>query len=115
MIDGFSEETSPLSDYEKDTLLPLMIKGLSPRYGVENAITNSEMVAGLKKMECRSVTPARIRKLINHIRLNKLVTNLISSSKGYYRSFDYEEIKAYQTSLMQRASAITEVAKSFEV
>jgi len=114
MINGFSEETEPLNEFEKETLLPLLIKGLSARLGSENAVTNKEMIDGLAKMN-HKVTAARIRKIINYIRIKKLIVNLVSNSKGYYRTNDLEEVKKYRESLMQRASAIAEVAKSFDV
>ena len=112
MINGFEKETAELNDYEKDTLLPLMVAGLTPRIGVERAITNLQMREGLKSLDY-NISDARIRKLINHIRVNRLVVNLISSSKGYYRTNDLEEVNNYVESLMQRASSIEEVAKSF--
>ena len=112
MINGFIDETEELSDYEKDTLLPLMVRGLKPRLGSDKAITNKEMREGLSKLD-HKVSDARIRKLINYIRIHRLVVNLVSSSKGYYRTNDPAEIRHYVESLMQRASSIEEVAKSF--
>jgi len=112
MINGFEEETEELNDYEKDTLLPLMVKGLTPRFGSDKAITNKQMREGLKKLD-HIVSDARVRKLINYIRMHQLVVNLISSSRGYYRTNSMEELENYIESLMQRASSIEEVAKSF--
>ena len=114
MIEGFEDETAYLSDYEKDTLLPVIVRGLNWRMGIECVITNAEMVKALKKYGFKT-TGARIRKIINYIRVKKLVINLISSSKGYYRTNDPEEVRKYVHSLMQRASAIEKVAKSFEL
>lgn len=114
MINGFVEETEELNDYEKDTLLPLMVKGLTPRIGSDKAITNKQMREGLKKLD-HSVSDARVRKLINYIRMHRLVVNLVSSSRGYYRTNDLDELNNYVESLMQRASSIEEVAKSFRL
>ena len=114
MINGFVDETEELNDYEKDTLLPLLVRGLNPRIGSHRAITNKGMREGLKKLD-HTVSDARIRKLINYIRIHRLVVNLVSSSKGYYRTTDPDELKDYVESLMQRASSIEEVAKSFTI
>ena len=47
MIEGFETETAELTDYEKDTLLPLLVKGLNSKIGVENAITNGQIVKSM--------------------------------------------------------------------
>jgi len=114
MIEGFETETAELTDYEKDTLLPLLVKGLNSKIGVENAITNGQIVRSMTEKGYK-ITSVRVRKIINYIRIKHLVYNLLSSSKGYYRSNDPEEIKKYVKSLMQRSTAIEEVAKSFIV
>ena len=114
MIEGFETETAELTDYEKDTLLPLLVKGLNSKIGVENAITNCQIVKSMTEKGYK-ISSVRVRKIINYIRIKHLVYNLVSSSKGYYRSTDPEEIRKYVKSLMQRATAIEEVAKSFIV
>ena len=40
MIYGFKKETEPLNDYERDILLPAIVKGLQTKIGKHNAITN---------------------------------------------------------------------------
>ena len=114
MIEGFQEQTEPLNEYEKTQLLPIMVSALKTKIGVEKAVTNKQMVEGLTQAGNPGVTPARIRKLINHIRINRLVHNLVSSSKGYYIATSKHEVETYVRSLMQRASAIEAVAKSYD-
>lgn len=111
MIEGFPIETAPLTDYEKGLVNP-MVKGFSTKIGEKNAITNREIqekmkVAGFK------VNPARIRKLINHIRMHGLVKNLVATSKGYYIEVSPAKIKQYKKSLEERAGAILALSKTF--
>ena len=116
MIPGFENQTAPLNDYEKNTLMPVIIKGLQKRIGKSNAITNAEMCRKLNNHfylnspTYKKITGARIRKIINHIRLYDKVSCLVSSSKGYYVSKDLDELNIYIESLSKRAKAIFSVA-----
>lgn len=40
MIKGFNSETAPLTEYEENVLLPLVLRGLKTKIGKENAVTN---------------------------------------------------------------------------
>jgi len=111
MIHGFSEYTHELTPYEKDTLLPVFIRGLEKKQGAAMAVTNKEMVAALKAKGYK-VSDARVRKIINHIRTHSLIPGLVASSKGYYISSDPVEIMKYVDSLKQRANEINRVKDS---
>jgi len=111
MIPGFEDHTAPLNDYEKNILMPAMIRGLQRRIGKSNAITNAEMCRKLKS-NYKDVNGARIRKIINHIRLYDKVSCLVSSSKGYYVTNNVEDINRYIESLEKRAKAIFSVASA---
>ncbi len=104
MIQGFELETAPLNKYEKETLLPRMIEGLSRCIGEENRRTNSKIQARLK-FEGYSVNSARIRKLINHIRIHGLVERLAASSKGYWVEYDDTKLENYIQSRKERVKA----------
>ncbi len=112
MINGFEEETKPLTE-EEEKLVPLFVDGLKTKIGKENAITNAEIKRRLGDKGIEVGDPARIRKIINHIRLNKLVKNVIASSVGYWVENDPEKIEAYKTSLLQRATAILAIYKTY--
>ncbi len=118
MIPGFEDQTAPLNDYEKNTLMPAMIRGLQKRIGKENAITNAEMCKRLNghfylnSSSYEKITGARIRKIINHIRLYDKVSCLVSSSKGYYVTNNVDDINRYIESLEKRAKAIFSVASA---
>lgn len=57
----------------------------------------------------------RIRKIINYIRVKKLLKNVIATSKGYYVSYNEKEIERYVKSLTERINAITQIKNSFSV
>lgn len=112
MLKGFDEETAPLSEYEKNELLPLLIRGLSARVGAEHIITNAKMIEGLRKNMNIKISQSRIRKLINHIRINGLIPCLIASNRGYYIATTSAEIEEYENSLIGRIEAEQAVLKA---
>lgn len=107
-IKGF-EQTDPLNEYELNTLLPVMIKGLKKRVGVSNAITSKEISSRCKAWGY-DLKGARIRKLINHIRRNDLIMYLVASSKGYYIETNEKKLIEYIEGLEQRADAIKHIS-----
>ena len=48
MIQGFNTETKPLSEYEQDTLCPVIARGLSSKVGKAKAITNKQICQTIK-------------------------------------------------------------------
>ena len=84
MIQGFEEQTEPLTEYEENKLLPPIVRGLMTKVGKEKAVTNSDIVNGLRNNLHLSLTGARVRKIINHIRTHDIVPCLIATSNGYY-------------------------------
>lgn len=108
MLTLFKKETSPLTSYEKDVLLPIMTKCLSRRIGKEVAITNDEICERMEKKGYK-VGSARIRKIINHIRIHNLVPCLMATSSGYYVTTNKAEIEEYIETLRGRIDAIEAV------
>lgn len=113
MIKGFERQTYPLTDYEREVLLPRMISGLRKAIGKERAISNAKIVKILAK-EGLEVTDIRVRKIINHIRVNGLIRLLVANSKGYYIATKREEVIDYIDSLRGRESAIRDARVSLE-
>lgn len=111
MIDGFKKETAPLTQYEEGVLLPLIIRGLRTKVGNENAITSTDIILRLKEWG-EKINGPRLRKVINHIRLNNLVPRLCASSDGYWIEGDDVRLRKYIESLVYRAGAIRAVADS---
>ena len=110
MINGFNDQTKELNEYERNTLLPIIISGLQRKVGIENAITSKEIESKLR-LKGHEVRGARLRKIINFIRINGLIDCLMASSKGYWIEDDKDIILKYINSLEQRAESIRYVAE----
>lgn len=110
MIKGFSEQTEQLNEYEQDTLLPIIIRGLRARIGKESAVINRYIVSQLKPTY--NVSEARVRKIINHIRTADLIPGLIATSDGYFIAETEQELRDYEESLLGRELAIRQVRES---
>lgn len=113
MIPTFEEHTSPLTDYELNTLLPLMIQGFKKKIGVENCVTNPEICKALKEKGYKISEP-RVRKLVFYIRHNNLVPKLIASSKGYWIATNKEEIEMWLSSVNAKIDALEETKRYAE-
>jgi hypothetical protein len=113
MINGFTEETKPLTDYELDVLLPILIQGLMNKKGKDKAVKNCWICRCLKGQGYK-IDEARVRKLINHIRVHGMVIGLIATNAGYYIAENAEEIDDYILSLNGREQAIKAVRISLE-
>ncbi len=110
MIKGFKEQTEPLTDYEQNTLLPVIMRGLRHWIGKESAVINRYIVSQLQPTY--NITEARVRKIINHIRTNDLIPGLIATSDGYFIAETEQELRDYEESLLGRELAIREVRES---
>jgi len=108
MLKGFDNETSPLSEYEKNTLLPLFLKSLPSKKGSRNSITSVEIIRRLRNDGYRIEGP-RVRKIINYIRTNRLIKGIVATSDGYYIAEKKEEMDDYIDSLKGRLDAIRAV------
>ena len=113
MLNGFKLQTEPLTDYERDTLLPVIVRGLSNKFGKARAITNTAIVKAMKGAGY-ILTEARLRKIINHIRINGMVRWLVATSNGYYIATSVDEMRQYIESLRGREQAIAAVRKAME-
>lgn len=113
MIEKDNMYMAPLSEYEENTLLPIMVECLKSKKGIDKATTNSFMCTRLKAHGYK-VSSARIRKLINRIRTEHLIDCLIASSNGYYISDSIPEMVSYIESLQGREDAIRQVREALE-
>ncbi len=113
MIIGFENETGSLTEYEQETLLPIMVKCLQRKIGRDNAITNRMMCSKMREYGY-DLNETRTRKIINHIRTNNLISCLMASNNGYYVANDPKEIKDYIRSLKGRVEAILAVIEALQ-
>lgn len=113
MLNGFEKETAPLTDYERDVLLPVLVRGLSAKYGPGAAVKNATICEKLRA-KGYEISEARVRKIVNHIRVTSAVPCLMATSRGYYISLDPEELQGYISSLFGREQAIRQVREALE-
>lgn len=113
MIQGFDKQTEPLNDYEQNILLPVIVRGLETKIGQGKAITNAAITKAMRRAKYQ-LDEARVRKIINHIRINGMIKCLIATSKGYYIATSREEMENYIESLRGREDAIRVVRESME-
>lgn len=104
MIQGFEHRTAPLTDDEKKLLQPI-IKGLHNRQRKDHAITGALICKRINHLYNSKLTTPRLRKIINFIRSAGILP-VMANSKGYYVSYDQEDIKEQIYSLEQRKQAI---------
>lgn len=113
MLNGFDSQTEPLTDYERNILLPVIVMGLMKRVGAKRAVRNKEIVSAMRHADY-DINDARLRKIINHIRRFGYVKYLIATSKGYYVAASPDELSEYIDSLKGREQAISAVRASME-
>lgn len=106
MITGFEEYTKDLTEYERDVLLPVLIKGLEKKIEVQNAIISKVAIAQLKAKGYK-ISGARWRKLMHVIRVSGMVKRVVATSNGYYITNELNELAKYNTSLTERIAHIT--------
>lgn len=111
-IEGFENITYELTEKEK-ALVPSFVNSIKTKIGKQNIFT-STYVINKYKASGKSMSGARFRKIINYIRINGLIENLISTSKGYYIATTQEEKLKYIKSLDQRINQITVVRDQME-
>lgn len=108
MIPTFEKQTVELNEFEK-SLIPKFVNGFQNKIGPGKAITNREI---LKRFNNAAINDARVRKIVQYIRLNQGVNNwfgdkiLIANSKGYFITNHAPTIESWIESLQSRINAI---------
>lgn len=113
MVRGFETYTEPLNQREREIVAPLLARQLEWRKGKALAVTNNELRAMMRDKGYH-ISDAKIRALINNIRINGLVERLVASSLGYYIAEDANELADYCDSLREREAAIRAVRQALE-
>lgn len=116
MIQNFEEITQTLTPEERK-LIPLIIQGME-KYTKKNPIKEPQIIKSLNERLSslglsKKVTGARLRKLVNFIRRHGLAP-IISTSRGYYTSWDKQEILNQINSLNDRAEGILVAANGLK-
>lgn len=104
--------TAPLSGKELEAR-PIVMQLLQ---NAKTKLTNADIARHIRQEKSDlNLSSARIRKIMNHIRVNKLVKNILADSQGYYVSNDIKEVRKYVASLDDRIHAITTLKESFDL
>jgi uncharacterized Fe-S center protein len=116
MVTNFEDITAKLSQEERK-LIPVLIRGFQ-RKTKSRAVKSNDILLALNKNLAeyglkQKITGPRLRKLCNIIR-TKGILPLIATSKGYYVSYDRNEVLNEIHSLRDRAFAILNSAKGLE-
>jgi hypothetical protein len=113
MIQGFEQQTQPLNDYERGTLLPLIIRGLVTKVGASNVIAGSTIIRKMRECGYKLDGP-RLRKIINHIRTSDIIPGLVSTSQGYFVATTATEIDECIVSLQGRVDATQAIIRALQ-
>ena len=113
------EEITPELTIEELALVPILISGFE-LHTEKNPIKAPEIISSLRTYLSVNkpgikikITEARLRKFVNHIRVNAMLP-LIATSKGYYVSWDDNELRMQVKSLQERARSILNAADGLE-
>lgn len=109
MVKGHEEFTHDLTEQEYE--LAVRIAPILQSKTKENPVLSSQIIDGVNKKwnPKPKLTDARLRKIINYYRTQSILP-VISTSKGYYVSFEEDEINSMVQSLTQRANSIIEAS-----
>jgi len=116
MVTNFEEYTAPLTA-DEHRLAEYIMAGFERRT-IKNPILSRDIMAGVNARIAEwgvktKLTEARLRKIVNHIRVNSLQP-LIATTRGYYLSDDHDEIRRQIQSLRDRRDAIEAAARGLE-
>ena len=111
MKNEMKKQSRPLSNYDHNVLLPVLIKALETKKGKKNAISGKQILQGLQSQKLK-INERDVFMLINHIRTNDLVVGLIAASVGYYITNSEHELVKYENTLLVREKTIRKVRKS---
>ena len=113
MIKGFENITSPLNERDRKEIAPEMAKLLCWRVGKTLALTNTELRAMMRSRGYH-LADAKVRAIINYLRIEGKVERLVASSEGYYIAASSRELADYCDSLREREAAIRAVRQALE-
>jgi hypothetical protein len=107
MIKNFEEITYDLS--ESEIQLALKIGFFLNKKTNENPVLSKDIVKGCNEAWSLKpkLTDVRLRKMINYLR-SEAILPIISTSKGYYVSYNVEDIEITAKSLNQRLNSIAQ-------
>lgn len=114
MLTLFENITETITDFERDTLIPMLIDTLSTSHE-ENRMRGKHL-SGWLKASGQSVSEARIRKMVNYIRVTNAFKDkvLIGCSTGYFLTKDVHTVDKQIESLEGRIDSMKAVIDSLK-
>ena len=103
MIKGFEDKTYKLTPDEERSLAILVQAFSTMNTGQAAKITSTTMIERFKNIGV-DIGGVRLRKLIQHIRVNNLVSGVCSDSKGYWIADNKRDYETTLQSLYDRIS-----------
>ena len=106
-------KTRPLTNYEQNVLLPILVKALRIKKGKKNAVTAKQMVSALQSHGLK-LHESNVCRIVNYIRMNDLIVGLMASSAGYYIISSEQDFIRYEYTLMSREAALRRLRMRME-
>lgn len=106
MLKGFDEQTRELTEFEAETLVPMIAEKLLLHKGKSKAISNDRLRDWLQIHAEAKTSEPRIRKMVEHIRQTHLLEGLIAGRFGYYIAENPDELKEWIEVMKARRNAL---------
>jgi hypothetical protein len=109
MIKGHEDITHDLTKEEYE--LALRLAPFLEKRTKENPILAKQIIDGVNEKwnPIPKLTDARLRKIVNYYRVQSILP-VISTSKGYYVSYNEDDVNDMMASLCQRANSILQAS-----
>jgi hypothetical protein len=104
-IKGYEDITHELTEFERETLLPIFLAKIATHKGRARAITNERLRQYLLDRTGKQIGEPRIRKIAEYIRQTHLEDKLIACRKGYFVAEFPEELQEWLDTMKQRRNA----------
>ena len=108
MIKGFEHITRDLEPKEREVVF-CVVEILKERKGKGQAITNKQISQIVARVTGTKLSPPRMRKIINLIRVRGILPGIIGWNTGYFLAQEEEEWRDGMIGLQDRIEAITAV------
>jgi hypothetical protein len=101
MIKSFEEITKPLNE-EEQSIANIIVNNFKTRKpGKNNAVTSSFMIEKFNTIGIK-LNDARLRKILQYIRVNNMIIGLCATSEGYFVAANAQEFHECLESLRDR-------------
>jgi hypothetical protein len=114
MLTLFTNITEQLTEFEKNTLVPMLMETLQQSH-INNRIKGKAICCWFV-VQGYEVSEARVRKMVNYIRVTNAVKPnvLIGTSKGYFLTCDVKLVDEQIESLEGRIDSMSAVIDSLK-